>query len=255
MKKKNNKNIGVVIIAKNEEENILDCLKSVEWVDEIVVVDGGSTDRTGEISKRFGASVFSCFGDDFSQRRNLGTRKVKSYWVLHIDADERVTRKLREEILDIVKNDGYGNTHFAIPRRNYVFDKQMKHCGLWPDYVVRFFKKKDFVGWSGKLHEQPTVKGRLGYMNNYFVHIKHNNLFDIVKKTNSWSKIEAELMFNAGHPPMNIPRFLTAIFREFWLRFVKQGAFLDGVEGVIYGIYQIYSRFLSYAKLWEMQLK
>ncbi len=255
MKKKNNAKVGVVIIAKNEEKNIVGCLESVSWADEIVVVDGGSIDKTKQISKKFGASVFDFLSNDFSERRNLGTEKIKSYWVLHIDADERVTPSLKKELFDIIENDGYGNTQFAIPRRNYVFDKEMKHCGLWPDYVVRFFKKESFIRWSGRLHEQPNVIGDLGYANNFFVHLKHDNLFDIVKKTNSWSKIEAELMFDANHPPMNVPRFLTAVFREFWLRLVRQKAFLDGVEGVIYGIYQVYSRFLSYAKLWEMQLK
>lgn len=255
MRRQGANKVGVVIIAKNEEKNIVDCLKSVSWADEIIVVDDGSTDRTKEISKKFGALVFDFQSNDFSQRRNFGTTKISSSWVLHIDADERVISGLKEELLDIVENDGYGHTHFAIPRKNYVFGKEMRYCGLWPDYVIRFFKKESFVSWRGQLHEQPIVKGSLGYTSNFFIHIKHDNLFDIVKKTNSWSKIEAELMFNAGHPLMNIPRFITAVFREFWLRLVIQKAFLDGLEGVIYGIYQVYSRFLSYAKLWEMQLK
>ncbi len=256
MKKKSDRKVGVVILAKNEEKNILGCLKSISWADEIVVVlDKDSTDKTKEISKGFGVSVFEYGSDNFAERRNFGTRKINSEWVLHVDADERVTPQLKNEILEVVENDGYGNTHFAVPRRNYVFGKEMKYCGLWPDYVVRLFKREYFVRWQGRLHEQPVVRGSLGYLNNFFVHIKHDNLFDIVRKTNSWSKIEAELMYNANHPPMNVLRFITAIFREFWLRMVKQKSFLDGVEGIIYGIYQVYSRFLSYAKLWEMQLR
>lgn len=252
---KRGESIGAVIIAKNEEEKIAGCLESItKWVDEVIVVDGGSIDRTREIAKSFGAKVVELVEGDFSERRTLGTDKVSSSWVLHIDADERVTPELKREILNVVGN-VTSLTHFAIPRINYVFNKRMKHCGLWPDYVVRLFRKDSFVSWRGALHEQPVIKGKLGYLESAFVHIKHDNLFDIVKKTNSWSNVEADLMLKAGHPPMNVPRFLSAMFREFWLRMIKQKAFLDGVEGVVYGIYQVYSRFLSYAKLWEMQIK
>jgi len=243
--------ISAVILAKNEEEKITDCLKSVIWVDEIILVDDGSTDATCSLAKKFKAKIFDFKKESFAERRNFGTKRARGEWILHIDADERATDGLREEILEAISSSSF--SHYAIPRSNFVFGKRMKHCGLWPDYVVRLFKKKDFVSWRGDLHETPVVKGKLRHMNNYFIHIKHDNLFDIVEKTNKWSLIEARLMFEACHPPMNLLRFASSIFREFYLRMVKQLAFLDGVEGVIYGVYQVWSRFLSYAKLWEMQ--
>jgi glycosyltransferase involved in cell wall biosynthesis len=243
--------ISAVILAKDEEKKITDCLKSVDWVDEIILVDDNSVDATCGLARKFNAVVFESKGGNFAEKRNFGTKKARGKWILHIDADERVTDGLREEILEAISSNGF--SHYAIPRSNFVFGKKMKHCGLWPDYVVRLFKKKDFVTWRGDLHETPVIKGKLGYMNNYFIHIKHDNLFDIVEKTNKWSLIEAKLMFNACHPPMNFLRFASSVFREFYLRMIKQLAFLDGVEGVIYGIYQVWSRFLSYAKLWEMQ--
>ncbi|BCX14737.1 MAG: glycosyl transferase [Patescibacteria group bacterium] len=252
-KKSNNSKISAVILTLNEENKIGDCLNSLDWVDEIVLVDSDSTDKTAEIAKSFGAKVYSFVKGNFSDRRNFGTSKAMGEWVLHIDADERVTKELKDEILEIVKKES-DFSHFAIPRQNFVFGKKMLHCGLWPDYVVRLFRKSNFIKWEGDLHETVKVKGKLGYMNNYFVHIKHDNLFDIVEKTNKWSCIEADLMFNANHPPMNLPRFASAIFREFYLRMIKQKAFLDGVEGVIYGIYQVWSKFISYAKLWERQV-
>jgi glycosyltransferase involved in cell wall biosynthesis len=247
--------ISAVIIAKNEEKKIRDCLESVNWVDEIILVDDNSTDSTCDIAKKFGAKIIKFKGGGFYRIRNVGTKEAKGDWILHIDADERVTSDLKEEILDIILSEGNKFTHYAIPRQNIVFGKEMKHCGLWPDYVVRLFKKKYFVSWRGDLHETVEVKGELDYMNNYFVHIKHDNLFDIVRKTNNWSEVEAKLMFDAGHPPMNIIRFSSACAREFYLRMIRQTAFLDGIEGVIYGLYQVWSRFLSYAKLWELQSK
>jgi len=146
----------------------------------------------------------------------------------------------------------------------YVLGKEFKHCGQQPDYVKRLFRKSGFKFWSGDLHEEPNYiydgeitvgNGKtIGYMRNPLIHIKHKNLSEMVEKTNGWSEIEARLMFEAKHPPMNVLRFVSAMFREFWLRMIKQAAFLDGPEGIIYALYQVFSRFVSYAKLWELQL-
>jgi hypothetical protein len=129
----------------------------------------------------------------------------------------------------------------------------MKHGGWWPDYVKRLFKKKILKKWKGELHEEPVFDGVMGHLENTLIHLKEDNLSDMVMKTNNWSEIEAKLMYEANHPKMNLRRFLSAIIREFWHRFIVKKAFLDGAEGIIFGIYQVYSRFFSYAKLWELQ--
>ena len=108
---------------------------------------------------------------------------------------------------------------------------------------------------SGELHEEPIVSGKMGYLVNPIIHHKHDNISEMVEKTNTWSEIEARLMFSANHPKMNILRFFSAGAREAWLRIIRQRAFLDGYMGMIYAIYQVFSRFVSYAKLWEMQIK
>jgi hypothetical protein len=137
----------------------------------------------------------------------------------------------------------------------------MRHGGWWPDYVKRLFLRRSLQKWIGDVHEEPVLKvlpaGRqgIGHLKNPLIHIKHNNLSEMVKKTNKWSEIEARLMFDANHSKMNIIRFFTAMFREFWLRMVKHKAFLDGGEGTIYALYQAWSKFISYAKLWEMQIQ
>ena len=130
----------------------------------------------------------------------------------------------------------------------------MKHCGLWPDYVLRLIKKEDFVRWEGDLHEQPKIEGKIYHLTEPLIHKKHDKLSDMVDKTNKWSEIEAKLMFEAHHPTMNFFRFISAGFREFWLRMIIQTAFLDGTPGIIYGLYQVFSRLISYSKLWEIQL-
>ena len=253
-----NMKISAVIISKNEEEKIADCLKSVYWCDEIVLVDTGSIDKTLKIAKKHGAKVYTYKGGSFSDWRNEGLRRAKGDWIFYIDADERVTPELREEIAKLIKTSS-NNHHspnmksFAIPRRNIILGREMKYGGWWPDYVKRLFKKDKLKKWTGDLHEEPVYKGIMGHLENQLVHIKEDNLSDMVEKTNKWSEIEAKLMFDSNHPKMNLARFFSAIFREFWLRIVKNKAFLDGTEGMIFGIYQVYSRFISYAKLWEMQ--
>ncbi|KKQ43495.1 MAG: glycosyltransferase [Microgenomates group bacterium GW2011_GWC1_37_8] len=259
MKEKDKKiKISVIIIAKNEEEKIGGCLKSVEWVDEVIVINNESTDRTEEIAKKYGARVINYENGTYSSRKNKGAKEAKGKWLLYIDADERVTPDLRKEINSLITNYESQTTEYsayAIPRRNIILGKEMKHGGWRPDYVKHLLRKDALIGWKGELHEEPIFKGELAHLKGALLHLKYDNLSDIVTKTNDWSEIEAKLMFEANHPPMNIPRFFTAMGREFWLRMIRQMAFLDGVEGIIYAIYQVYSRFISYAKLWEMQIR
>lgn len=246
--------ISGVVIAKNEERKIGDCLNSLSWCDEVIVVDTGSIDKTIEIANKHKAKVVIYGRGSYSDWRNEGLKYARGEWVLYIDADERVSPSLQREIVKLLNDSIVEFSAYAIPRKNIIFDKEFKHGGQWPDYVKRLFYKANFKSWTKELHEEPIFDGKLGYLDNPIIHLKHNNLSEMVDKTNVWSAIEAKLMYNSNHPKMNISRFVTAVLREGWLRMVKQLAFLDGTEGIIYAIYQVYSRFISYAKLWEMQL-
>ena len=248
------RSLSVIIIAKNEELKIIDCLKSVNWAGEIILVDNNSSDKTGEIAKKHGVKVYSFTKGSYSDWRNEGLKYASGDWVLYVDADERVTSKLRDEIQKLVSESFKKYSAFAIPRRNIILGKEMKYGGWWPDYVKRLFVRKKLRGWTGELHEEPEFYGELVHLQNPLLHIKHDNLSDMVEKTNIWSEVEAKLMFEANHPKMNVSRFVSAMFREFWLRMIVQKAFLDGSKGIIYAMYQVYSRFISYAKLWELQI-
>lgn len=253
--------LTVIIIAKNEETMLPGLLKTLEWVykndAEVLLVDTGSTDQTIKIAEKFGARIVEYkTGKNFSDWRNKGAREAKGDWILYLDADERVTKELEEEILQIshqVRDDNF--TAYAIPRINIVLGKKLMHGGFYPDYQKRFFLNNQFEMWTGELHEEPLFGGELGHLKNPMIHEKHETLSEMVEKTNKWSNIEGQLMFDAGHPPMNIVRFTTAMLREFWKRMIVGQAFLDGKVGIIFAIYQVFSRFVSYAKLWELQLK
>lgn len=243
--------ISTIILARNYEDLIKDCFDSVSWADEIVLLDTGSTDKTPKIAKSFGVKVIKAPPGDFSHWRNFVTEKAAGDWLLYVDADERVTPDLKKEILVAVKDPGF--EAYAIPRRNILLGRKMNYGGWWPDYVLRLIKKEALVAWEGELHEQPRIRGAVGKLKNPLVHITHRSLEEMVDKTNRWSEIEAELLFKSGHPKMTWWRFLSVMAREFWYRGIKKAGFLDGTVGWIEIIYQMYSRFITYGKLWEMQ--
>lgn len=279
--------ISVIVLTHNEEPIIKDCLESVKWADEIVVVDDNSTDATLEIVKKFGVKkiVHAPKDSNFSDRRNLGAKNASGEWLLYVDADERVSLELCNEIKDMTNPynrfartahfsaGGEGKARFqasmeaynltpityvayAIPRKNIRLTKVLYHGGWWPDYVLRLMKKDSLVKWNGELHEQPEIKGEVGKLNEAFLHYSHRgSLEHKMQNTINWSKIEAQRMFDAGHPPMNTVRFLSAMGREFYLRMIKHQAFRDGTEGFMEAIYQVFSVFISYARLWELQQK
>lgn len=265
METKEQKNRGVkvqgltaIIIAKNEEKNIGDCLGSVKRADEILVVDTGSTDKTVEIAKKHGARVVEYPEGGYSDWRNRGAKEAEGDWLLYVDADEKVTTALRDEIELLVyslASSTYRDTAFAIPRRNILLGKEMKYGGWWPDYVVRLIKRDSLIGWEGELHEQPKIKGEIGKLREPLVHTTHRSIKEMIEKTNKWSEIEAKLLYKAGHPPVTWWRILSAVSREFWDRGVRKLGFLDGIAGIIEIIYQMFSRMVTYTKLWELQLR
>jgi glycosyltransferase involved in cell wall biosynthesis len=255
MVKKNKVEISAILKVKNEEARIKDCLESVSWVNEVIVVDSGSTDATVQIAKKAKAKVINYPKGSYADWHNKGLENAKGEWVLYIDADERVTPLLRKEIQNVIKRADQKYSAFAIPRRNFILKKEMKHGGWWPDHVKRLFKRENLEKWVGELHEEPIYKGELGHLKHPFIHLKHDNLLDMVEKSNTWSEKEARLLYEAKHPKMSWWRFFRIMGTEFWYRMIQLRGFLDGPEGIIYALYQMWYRFLVYAKLWEMQLQ
>jgi len=257
MKKK--ATITIAIIAKNEEEMIGPAIKSGLWADEVLVLDTGSTDRTVEIAQKLGARVVSVptKGLAFSAWRKAVIRKTKSDWLFYLDADERVTPGLKKEVLSLVGKAGQPGrfSAYAIPRANYYLGQRFKHGGSWPDYVKRLFWKKNLKGWSGRLHEEPEFEGELGHLKNPIEHYTHRDITLMTQKTIRWSVLEAQNLLQAGHPPMAWWRFFRVMLTEFWERGIKKKGLLDGTAGTIEVIFQMFSRFITYARLWELQQK
>lgn len=238
--------ISAIIITRNEEARMAKCLSSLAWADEIIVVDSGSTDTTREIAKVNGATVISA-GEihDFAGLRNIGKEKAHGEWLLYIDADEVVTPQLAKEIQNVTRPpDSY-----AIYRKNFYLGQP------WPfeEKILRLFHTSALKEWYGELHESPRVKGEAGTLHAPLLHDTHRTLSEMVAKTNEWSEAEAKLRFDAGHPPIVWWRLIRVMLTAFFDSFIKQGGWRAGAVGWIESIYQAFSIFITYAKLWELQ--
>lgn len=243
--------LTVVIISKNEQDRIRVCLESVKWVDEIIVLDNGSKDQTKEIAGKYTDKVFSFDDLDFASLRNKGMEKALNEWVLYVDSDERILSSLKEEVLQLIGSDQYSAV--AISRKNIIFGKQVNYRPFWPDWVIRLLKKSEFDSWVGKIHEYPKFRGKLGYSKNSLLHLTHRDLDQIVLKSLEWSKIDAQLRFEANHPKMSGRRFMRVLFSEVFNQGIKKGGFFNGTVGIMDSLLQTFSMFMSYVRLWQMQ--
>lgn len=247
--------LSVIIIAKNEEEMVEDCLKSVKWADETILVDTGSTDKTVEITKKFGAKIINISTKKlaYAKWRNKGLEAAKGDWLLYLDADERVTPNLKKEIEQVIKKDK--GTAFAVPRRNFLLGKELHWGGWWPDYVKRLYRRDKLKGWKGELHEEPIFEGEMGHFKNPMIHLQPDSIEPMLEKSIKWSKIEAKLLDEANHPPVTWWRILRMGATTLFDRLIKKQGFRDGTAGWIESIYQVFHTMIIYMQLWEIQQK
>ena len=241
-----------IVIAKNEERMIGDCLVSLEFCDEVTLVDSGSTDSTIQIAKEHGARMVRTAGSDYSQFRNDGLKAAKGNWVLYLDADERITPLLKNEILKVVHGP---DVVYQIPRQNIYLGREMHYGGWGHDLVIRLFSKKLLKGYSGVLHEQPKFSGDLRTLSQSMTHFSHRDLSSMLEKTLVFTAYEAQLRLKTHHPQVTPWRFVRVMLTEFYYRFIKLSAWRDGVEGIIDGSFQVFNTFIIYARVWESQLK
>lgn len=243
--------LSVVIITKNEEKDINDCINSVSFADEIIVIDSNSSDNTTKIAKQKNAKVYIHTFEDFASQRNWAIEKAHGEWILYIDADERVSSELGDEIRQVITTPR-GIVAYNIPRKNFYFGKYE-----WPyiETTTRLFLKEKLKGWIGKVHESPTIDGNKKTLHHYLLHYTHDDLEAMVIKTNQWSKIESTLLLDSQHPLMVPWRFIRIMLTKFYDSFIRQGGWKIGVPGLIESLYQSFSYFIVYAKLWEKQIQ
>lgn len=245
--------LTAVIIAKNEAERISICLNALTFCDEILVIDNASGDRTADIAAKYGANVETMHTEDFSALRNRALEKARGRWILYVDADEVVAETLARSIRAVVTSstakDGKPYSAYLLKRINYYLGKQ------WPghEWMLRLFHREYLKGWTGELHESPNVRGLCGKLEGELRHDTHRSLSGMVRKTNTWSETEADLRIVSNHPPVTWWRLLRVFFTGFFRSYIRQGGWRVGTVGLIESMYQGFSMFITYAKLWERQ--
>ncbi len=244
-------NISVILITHNEEENIVECLQSVSWADEIIVIDSKSTDRTVELAKQFTSKVYVTEWKGYGGAKNYALSKATSKWILWLDADERVTPELAYEIKSIVCNQQEEFTAYKVPRRAYFLGKWIKHCGWYPGFVVRLFKRDASEFNDSRVHEKIKVHGEIGTLKNDLLHFTDHTLFHYVDKFNRYTTLAAEDLFDKSKKISLYDLMIRPLYLFIKMFIVRLG-FLDGMHGFILSILSANYVFVKYAKLREI---
>ncbi|MBI2010583.1 MAG: glycosyltransferase family 2 protein [Candidatus Chisholmbacteria bacterium] len=257
--------LSAIVITRNEEAMLPGCLKSLAFADEIIVVDAESHDKTINIAQKYHAKIITVPADsDYSYSRNQGMKVAIGDWLLYIDADERVSQALREEIKQVVKDrvflqDPVLSTSqalsYKIPRQNIMLGRWLKHGGFWPDTVHRLFSKNALIKWTGKLHESPTVRGEVKNIHHPLKHYTARTVRGALRKSSKWSQLEAGLLLKANSPKVNGLKVLKAFNTKLFDVYIKRLGFLDGARGLILAFIQAQHQASVLVNLWQMQNK
>ncbi|MCL5438711.1 MAG: glycosyltransferase family 2 protein [Patescibacteria group bacterium] len=244
--------ISVIILTKNEEKNIIDCIESIKWVDEIIIIDDYSSDRTCDLVKSFKDQKILIYEkrleNDFSAQRNFGLSKASGEWVLFIDADERVTPALTGEIMAIINDPLNKNAGFYIKRTDVIWGKKLRY-GEFKDIWLLRLGLKNKGEWRGKIHEKWNIKKKAGKLRNELIHYPHPNLEEFLNEINLYTDIRAEEIYQKKQKV----RWWSVLFYpsfKFLLNYVCKLGFLDGIEGFITNALMSFHSFLVRGKLW-----
>ncbi len=251
-------NISVVIHTYNEESNIKECIESARILsDDVLVVDMESTDNTVKIAKEMNVPVTTHpFSHYVEPARAFGIARAHSDWIFILDADERITKELAEEIKSVINtklttNNQQPLTYYKVPRKNIFGRKKwLQHGGWSPDHQIRLINKNYFRDWPSEIHSTPIIDGDMGYLNNPILHYFHGDLEKMVEKTIIFENIESDLLYKAKRP-VQTPTFFRKFLGELFRRLFKNRGFQDGPIGIIESIYQAYSKTITYLYLYE----
>lgn len=246
--------ISIVIITKNEEENIKECLESVQWADEIVVVDDFSADKTLEIVRQYTDKVFLQKWLGYSEQKRFAFTKAKGDWILSLDADERVSAELQEEIKLVVKH-SQNYDGFYLPYKNYFLGKWIEHCGWYPEYHLRLFRKEKGTIKKTEVDESISVKGSIGYLKNSIIHYSYRSISQYFEKFNRYTTLVAQEIKTIKNRKQLIWLILTKPLRAFKKAYIKQKGYKDGMQGFILCVFSFFYWFVLYAKYWEKKFK
>ncbi len=243
--------ISVVLITKNEAHNIRECLESVSWCDRAIIVDSGSTDGTVELARGLGAQVFETTSwPGFGPQKNLALSKADTEWVLSIDADERVTPALRDEILAAMAS---GNADaYEMPRLSRFCGRFIRHGGWYPDRLTRLFRRGKARFTDDIVHENVIADGPVGRLTEPLLHYTYDDFSQVLRKVDQYSSLGARQAFARGKtasPASAVVHGAWAFLRTYLLR----RGFLDGAQGLGVALMNGQASYYKYIKLWLLQ--
>jgi glycosyltransferase involved in cell wall biosynthesis len=244
--------LSVILITRNEESNLDDCLASLEGIaQQIVVVDSNSTDRTLEIAHIYGALMaYPTDWPGFGPQKNRALDLATGEWVLSLDADERLTPTLKSEILTAMNHSAHVNC-FAIPRLSWYCGRFIRHSGWSPDYVERLFKRGTARFSDDLVHERLIPNGTVAKLENPMLHYSFMNYTQVLDKLNRYSTASAEQAFAKGkksNPAKAVLHGMWAFIRTYILR----AGFLDGPQGFALALSNAHGTYYRYMKLWQL---
>lgn len=242
--------LSVVIVTKNEAHNIVACIESVAWADEIIVLDSGSNDNTVNLAVAAGARVIETDWPGYGPQQNRGIDAAAGDWIYSLDADERITSALAAEISAAIRENKFNV--FDVPRRSLFVSRFMQHSGWWPDRTRRLFKKGSARFTNHVIHANLATQDSVGHLEEAMIHYSFFNYHAVVEKMNRYSSGSAQdlnAMGKRGSLAAAIGHGLWTFIRTYFLK----AGFLDGQVGLILAIANAEGTYYKYLKLWELQ--
>ena len=244
--------LSVVVITKNEEGRLRECLQSAAWADEIVVVDDASTDKTRDVARDFTAKVVERVMDIEGRHRNHAYSLAKHDWVLSLDADERVTAELAEEIRELLRTEPKFHA-YTIPRKNFMGNTWVRYGGMYPSAQIKLFRKSKFrFDENAEVHPQAYMDSPSGALKGDILHYTYRDFTDAITKLDRQTDLEARKWFREKRKVGALGTLRKMVDRFCRAYFSKKG-YKDGVIGLFLAVNSGMYQFLSYAKYWEMK--
>lgn len=237
----------VVILTKDEERNIEACIESVAWADQVVVFDCFSTDRTVELARKRGATVMFHEWSNYAAQRDAALAMVEGDWIFFVDADERATEAVAQEVRQVIKRDDVAG--WWVPRRNYIWGKWIKHAGWFPDYQLRLLRRgRARYDPTRPVHELVLLDGPEAYLENPLIHYNYRTVGQFLQKQDRYADYEANILLQQGVRP-SLHKYISRPLHEFWRRYVTLEGYKDGAHGLLLSLLLAYYTFQVYVRL------
>lgn len=244
---------SAVILTKNAEDKVRNCLESIKWADEIVIIDGFSTDSTINICREYDAKIVQRQFHGFDKERNAGIEHSSGDWILQLDADDVVTEGMQQAVERVIGNAENKYVAYKFRRQNFFLGKPMRHGG-WYHYSAHFFRKGKAY-YKGSIHETLIVDGKMGKLEEIVEHYPFNSISEFVDRQNRYTGLQAQRMlseFGIRDERFIKKSLLNKTCKTFWKLYIKKRGFLEGMHGFVFAVLYAWVEFSKWAKYWEL---